>query len=107
MAQEQKLKPAAEGKQQQVAEIEKQAVEPGVRIHFPSWPTSRPGPRVKLPPPGMKPVNHVRPEQVVEIGYNQETGEPGVDSPLRSVPDDEVDQPTTAQDALGKRKQRL
>ena len=49
---------------------------PAVPIIFPAWPTSRPGPWVTPPPPGMRSVNTLRPEQVTEVGYNQETGEP-------------------------------
>ncbi|GCE30472.1 hypothetical protein KDA_59560 [Dictyobacter alpinus] len=43
---------------------------------YPIWPTSQPGPMRKLPPPGMRPVNPWRSDQMVEIAYNQETGEP-------------------------------
>ncbi len=43
---------------------------------FPSWPTSHPGPLTHLPGPGQRPVNRLRPEQVVELGYNQEQGIP-------------------------------
>ncbi|GCE10560.1 hypothetical protein [Tengunoibacter tsumagoiensis] len=80
--------------------------------HFPEWPTSKPGPRSTPPPPGMAPSGARRPEQVVELGYNQVSGEPGSDSPFRSLPDAHTSGPTssdllTAQEALGKRKQRL
>ncbi len=44
------------------------------------WPTSRPGPQATQPPPGTKPVP-TRTDQVIEIGYDQERGEPGVQSP--------------------------
>ncbi|HZU67831.1 MAG TPA: hypothetical protein VFA09_11195 [Ktedonobacteraceae bacterium] len=40
-----------------------------------SWPTSQPGPFVTPPPPGQRPMP-TRTEQMVEIAYNQETGEP-------------------------------
>lgn len=84
-------------------------------IPYPSWPTSKPGPRATPPPPGMRPLNALRPEQVVEVGYNQETGEPGSDSLLRSLPDENIvgrgqtsfDQPRTAQEEFGRRKKRL
>jgi len=55
----------------------------------------------------------MRSEQVAEVGYNQETGEPGTQSPLRSLPDETLtgqtsfDQPETAQEVLRKRKERL
>ena len=53
-----------------------------------------------------------RTDQVVEIGYNQETGEPSTDHPLRSMPDASLkgktafDQLETAQEALKKRKRK-
>ena len=78
--------------------------------HF-SWPTSKPGPQTTLPPPGQKLIPG-RTEQVVEIGYNQETGVPGNDSPLRSLPDASLTGPTsfdqqeTAQRAMQKRKKK-
>jgi hypothetical protein len=40
---------------------------------LPKWPTSKRGPMVTEPPPGTRPV-HLRPEQVVEINYDQEHG---------------------------------
>jgi len=76
--------------------------------HF-SWPTSKPGPRTTLPSPGQR-LMPGRTDQVVEIGYNQETGEPSTDSPLRSMPDDSLkgntsfDQQETAQRAMKKRR---
>jgi hypothetical protein len=39
------------------------------------WPTSRPGPQVTPPPPGERPVA-TRTDQMVEIAYDQERGEP-------------------------------
>ena len=89
------------------------AVQQSIQPRFPNWPTSIPGPQVTPPPPGMKPVNAIRREQLAEIGYNQETGEPGTDHPLRSMPDESMkdrtsfDQQETAQEALKRRKQRL
>jgi hypothetical protein len=80
---------------------------------YPSWPTSKPGPQSTLPVAGMHSINLFRPEQVAEIAYHQETGEPSVDSPQRSMPDASIhgstsfDQPSNAHDLLGKRKQRL
>jgi hypothetical protein len=97
----------------QVSQREETSVGPQVKPVYPSWPTSKPGPRVKLPPPGMRSVNAFRPEQVSEIGYDQETGEPGIDSPLRSqpdaaeVPDASFDQRPVGQDSLHKGKKRL
>jgi len=40
------------------------------------WPTSRPGPMAKQPPPGQKPVP-TRTEQMIEVNYDQERGQPG------------------------------
>jgi len=85
----------------------------GIQPRFPNWPTSIPGPQVTPSPPGMKPVNAIRREQVAEIDYNQETGQPGSDSPLRSMPDESMqgrtslDQQETAQEALKRRIHRL
>lgn len=56
--------------------------------HF-NWPTSKPGPLATQPPPGQKPMLG-RTEQVVEIGYNQETGEPGTAHPARYLPDESL-----------------
>lgn len=77
---------------------------------WPVWPTSKPGPRSMSPLPGMHSFNSFRPEQVSEIGYNQETGEPGSHSPLSDeVMKDRVDfdQKPNGQNGLGKRKKRL
>lgn len=95
------------------------AIQEGAQPHYPSWPTSVPGPWETPPPEGMRPVaNPTRREQVLEIAYNQETGEPGMDrSPdatggqpqpyAQSYDQLEVAQRQTGQDLLGKRKQRL
>jgi hypothetical protein len=67
------------------------------QIRWPAWPTSKPGPRTTPPPAGTKPINAIRREQVTPIAYNQETGE--------SL---EAEEPKlTAEQMLGKRKQRL
>jgi hypothetical protein len=77
---------------------------------WPAWPTSKPGPRSTPPPPGMHSFNVFRPEQFGEVGYNQETGEPGLHS---SLPDasmkDQVsfDQQAAGLNTLSKRKKRL
>jgi hypothetical protein len=61
----------------------------------------------------MHPFNIFRPEQVSEVGYNQETGEPGSQSPLRSLPaaamKDQVslEQQPAQPNRLRKRKKRL
>lgn len=135
MAQEQKVQDLASGEQkalQQSATQDQQralqegipedqkAIQEGIQPHYPTWPTSVPGPWVTSPPQGMRAVdNPSRREQVLEIAYNQEAGEPG--EPDRS-PDatggqpqpyaqaydqQEVAQRKTGQDLLGKRKQRL
>lgn len=76
---------------------------------YPSWPTSKPGPQSTLPVAGMRSINPFRPEQVAEIAYHQETGEPSVDSPQDASihGSTSFDQPSNAHDLLGKRKQRL
>ncbi len=91
------------------AQSELQKVTP----HYPTWPTSKRGPQSTPPPPGMRPINAIRREQMAEIGYHQETGEPGTQSPFRSMPDANItehpsfDQAETAQEALHRRKHRL
>ncbi|GLV58007.1 hypothetical protein KDH_48410 [Dictyobacter sp. S3.2.2.5] len=98
----------------QVAEQKNEAVAPS-QIAWPTWPTSRPGPRATPPPPGMRSFNPFRPEQVSEVGYNQETGESASgDQQSRSLPDPSMadlasfdQKPTTGQEMLGKRKKRL
>jgi hypothetical protein len=89
-------------------------VQSGMRPRYPAWPTSKPGPRVTPLLPGMRAINAFRPEQGAEIAYNQETGEPSVESPARSLPDEAEkgpvsfdEKPKTGQGVLGKRKQRL
>jgi hypothetical protein len=97
---------------QQSAASDQQAVWTGPQPSWPSWPTSKPGPRSTPPAPGMRPINKFRSEQFQEVGYNQQTGEPAIQSPLRSLPDERITGPTsfdqpTAQEVVGKRKQRL
>lgn len=40
---------------------------------LPPWPTSQPGPRVTEPPPGQRRIP-IRPEQVIEVGYDEIQG---------------------------------
>lgn len=88
-------------------------VQDAIKPQYPAWPTSKPGPRSTPPPPGMRSVSPIRPEQMKELNYNQETGEPDTQSPLRSMPDASLQGPTgfdqqeTAQESLKKRKERL
>jgi len=76
--------------------------------HF-AWPTSKRGPRATQPPPGMRPMPG-RTEQALEVGYNQETGTPSSESPLRTLPDANTtgqtafDQPRVKGPGLKKRK---
>lgn len=42
---------------------------------YPIWPTSKPGPLRTLPSAHERPINRLRSEQLVEVGYNQEAGE--------------------------------
>jgi hypothetical protein len=90
----------------------KQVVWPGLQPSWESWPTSKPGPRSTPPIPGTLPINAFRPEQCKEIGYNQQLGEPAIQSPLRSLPEERTSGPTSfdqpvAQSAPGRGKQRL
>jgi hypothetical protein len=88
-------------------------VQESIRPQYPDWPTSKPGPHSTPPPSGMRSMSAMRSEQMKEVGYNQETGEPGVQSPSRSMPDASMegrtsfDQLETAQESLKKRKERL
>lgn len=49
---------------------------------YPSWPTSKPGPRATSSLPGMKPVS-TRTDQMVYECYDQERGKPCADVPAR------------------------
>ncbi len=92
---------------QQTAPMESRVIA-RMEPRYPSWPTSKRGPQVTLPPVGMHPANVFRPEQVVEIDYNQQTGEPLAERSLRSIPGStSLNQPINAQDALAKRKLRF
>ncbi len=87
-------------------------VQQGMKPIFPQWPTSKPGPHATPPPPGQRPINALRSEQMVEVGYNQVTGEPSTQDPLRAFPDESKgpagsDQQVTAQDVLRRGKERL
>ncbi len=87
-------------------------VQQGMKSIYPQWPTFKPGPRITPPPPGQRPINAIRAEQVVEVGYNQVTGEPSTHDPLRAFPDEAkgpagTDQQETAQDVLHRGKERL
>ena len=70
-----------------------------------------PGPRTTEPPPGTRRM-HLRTEQVVEVGYDQERGEPSTLSPARTLPDHSLkdktsfDQLETAQEAERRRERR-
>ena len=56
---------------------------------LPKWPTSKPGPHVTEPPPGQKRVT-TRREQVAEVGYNQEAGQPATLSSARSQANESI-----------------
>ena len=118
MVQKQKVQDvsSAEGAEQQNVPTAPQQAETAVQRvtpQYPAWPTSKPGPQSTPPPPGMRPISAIRREQVAEVGYNQETGEPSTQSPFRSQPDARIsehpsfDQAETAQEALHRRKHRL
>ena len=87
-------------------------VQEGMKPIFPQWPTSKRGPHATTPPPGQRSINSLRSEQVVEVGYNQVTGEPSTQDPVRSFPEESkgatgTDQQVTAQDVLRRGKERL
>jgi hypothetical protein len=96
-----------------VIETAETPVSPILRPSYPEWPTSKRGPQSTPSLPGTRSINALRPEQFAEIGYNQETGEPGIQSPARSLPDENqgslgFDQNETAQEAaLRHKKERL
>jgi hypothetical protein len=80
---------------------------------YPNWPTSRPGPLAKQAPSGQRPINLLRREQMVEVGYNQATAEPSACDAERYLPDQSLkgrtgfDQLETAQEAVHRPKKRL
>ena len=87
-------------------------VQQGMKPIYPQWPTSKRGPTATPPPPGQRSINAIRSEQVVEVGYNQVTGEPSTHDPLRAFPDEAkgpagTDQQVTAQDVMHRGKERL
>jgi hypothetical protein len=84
----------------------KTSIETAVKVQWPGWPTSKPGPQKTPPPPGMRPINALRPEQETEIGYNQETGEPGVYDSARSLPNEAKTGPVSFDQQESLRKQR-
>ncbi len=73
------------------------AVQESISPQYPNWPTSKPGPWSTPPPPGTKPINLLRSEQVVMIGYDQEMDNPG-------IPDESIDVQHLRH---GKHKERL
>ena len=111
---QQSAKQEAQTTLQHVPTPESTEVGPASKTQYPNWPSSKRGPRVTPPPPGMLPTHIFRPEQMTEIAYNQETGEPVDESPERTLPDEAKTgsvsfdlKPKTGQETLGKRKQRL
>jgi len=98
--------------EQQVLVSEQKVVQ-RIKPRYPSWPTSKPGPLSTSPLAGMRSINPFRPEQVTQTDYHQQTGQQSVDSLQHSASDasghgpTSLDQLKTAQDSLGKRKQRL
>jgi len=92
--------------QLQVQDKTQQHVQVSAMPHF-TWPSSKPGPQAKQPPPGQRSMP-TRTEQMVEIGYNQETGTPSNESLARSLPDASRQDSAAfdQQDALKKRKKK-
>ena len=83
---------------------ERKTLQPHLRPRYALWPTSKPGARATPPPPRMKPINALRPEQVVDFGYDWEHAghESDVEHDQR-----EITRHQTGQELLKKRKQRL
>ena len=92
--------------QLQVQDKTQQPVQVSTMPHF-TWPSSKPGPRAKQPPPGQRSMK-TRTEQMVEIGYNQEAGTPSNESLARSLPDPSRQDSAAfdQQDTLKKRKKK-
>ncbi len=70
--------------QEKETQLEKIQNEPKIPP-LPPWPTTKRGPFVTEPPPGQRRV-HLRTDQVVEVGYDQERGMPSV-PPSERVPE--------------------
>jgi hypothetical protein len=92
----QNLTPAAYSLlQQSITQDEERALQEGaidarkpvqqIPFRFPAWPTSIPGPLTTPPPPGTRPINSLRSEQVVEIATSQVSDTFGEE--LRTMPD--------------------
>lgn len=94
-------------RKKQLQEVQEHYVNPP---HF-SWPSSKPGPESTPPPPGQKPLP-ARPEQMVEVGYNQESGVPATDDPRKWYADEAkagavgFDQQNTAQEVARKKRKK-
>jgi hypothetical protein len=61
---------------------------PIIYHHYDKWPTSKPGPLAMQPPPGQRPINALRPEQMEEVAYDQSVGEPSDKDQRRYNPDE-------------------
>jgi hypothetical protein len=96
--------------EQYVVSSEQKVVQKRIEPRYPNWPTSKRGPLSTPPLAGMHSINPFRPEQVTQI---DQTDQQSVESLQYSAPDasshgpTSLDQQKTAQDTLGKRKQRL
>lgn len=83
-----------------------------VAPRLPAWPTSRSGPLTTPPPPGTRPINPLRSEQVVELESPAPTTF-GEELPLHALPDPyleqrvNIGQPELNPEAHKKPKQRL
>lgn len=83
----------------------------GIQPRYPQWPTSRPGPRKTPPPPGTRPINSYRSEQVTPIESSQETDM--MSAEYRSQTSTDLtgsaapEQKETAQEELKRRKHRI
>lgn len=87
--------------------VQPESTEVATPAVFPEWPTSKRGPQTTPPPPGMHPDAR-RPEQLIEVNYDQETGEPGSNDLERSQATDRAgsvapDQEQSLEDASAAR----
>jgi hypothetical protein len=68
----------------------RKTVQGSMTPRYPNWPTSRPGPLASQPGVGQRSINAQRREQMVEVGYDQETGTPREQDPERYWPDEDL-----------------
>lgn len=96
--------------EQEKREVQEEEQNKVPQPHY-SWPTSKPGPFETPPPPGQR-IMPSRTDQVIEVEYNQETGEPSTGDPRKWNADETTtgpvgfDQLETAQEIERKRERK-